>query len=209
MLSLAEWWVYLGATLLIAFTPGPGMLYVLARSIRGGSREGVLSSFGNSLGASLHVLAAAVGLSALLMASAVAFTVVKLIGAAYLVYLGARALWELRRGSGGQPQESPRQRGSAVLQGFVSEVLNPKTAMFFLAFLPQFAHPDQGPTAPVFLLLGAIFVAFVLVSDLLVVAFAGPLSTRLARNPRWWRRQQVASGATLIGLGGALALSQN
>lgn len=209
MPNFAEWWVYLGAVLLIAFVPGPGMLYVLARSIRGGSREGVLSAFGNTLGASLHVLAAAVGLSALLMASAVAFTVVKLIGAAYLIYLGARALWELRRGTGGQPQDAPRQRGSAVLQGFISEVFNPKTAMFFLAFLPQFVHPERGSTTLVFLLLGAVFVAFVLVSDLLVVSFAGPLSARVARNPRWWRRQQVASGTTLIGLGGALALAQN
>ncbi|WP_223839340.1 LysE family translocator [Saccharopolyspora pogona] len=123
--------------------------------------------------------------------------------------MGARALWELRKGTGGQPQEAPRQRGSAVLQGFVSEVFNPKTAMFFLAFLPQFVHPERGSTSPVFLVLGAVFVAFVLVSDLLVASFAGPLSARVARNPRWWRRQQVASGTTLIGLGEALALSQN
>jgi threonine/homoserine/homoserine lactone efflux protein len=209
VLTAAEWWVYLGAALLIAFAPGPGILYVLARSIQGGSREGVRSAFGNSQGASLHVLAAAVGLSALLMASAVAFTVVKLIGAAYLIYLGARALWELRKGSGGQPVDAPRKRGSAVLQGFISEVFNPKTAMFFLAFLPQFVHPGQGSTTMTFLLLGFIFVAFTLGADLLVVAFAGPLSARLARNPRWWRRQQMASGTTLIGLGGALALSQN
>lgn len=116
MPNFAEWWVYLGAALLIAFVPGPGMLYVLARSIRGGSREGVLSAFGNTLGASLHVLAAALGLSAVLMASAVAFTVVKLIGAAYLIYLGVRALWELRKGTVRQRQEAPRQGGSAVLQ---------------------------------------------------------------------------------------------
>ncbi|MCI2419849.1 LysE family translocator [Saccharopolyspora sp. K220] len=209
MPDAAEWWVYLGAALLIAFAPGPGILYVLARSIRGGSREGVRSAFGNSLGATLHVLAAAVGLSAVLMASAVAFTVLKLVGAAYLIYLGVRALWELRGGSGGQLRDAPRQRGSAVLQGFVSEVFNPKTAMFFLAFLPQFVHPDRGSTTLVFVVLGFIFVLFTLTADLSVVAFAGPLSTRLARNPRWWRRQQVASGTTLIGLGGALAVSQN
>ncbi|MER6989894.1 LysE family translocator [Saccharopolyspora hirsuta] len=209
MPNAAEWWVYLGAALLIAFAPGPGILYVLARSIRGGSREGVRSAFGNSLGASVHVLAAAVGLSALLMASAVAFTVVKLIGAAYLVYLGVRALWELRKGSAEPGEGSPRQRGSAVVQGFFSELFNPKTAVFFLAFLPQFVHPEQGSATPAFLLLGLVFVLFTLGADLLVAAFAGPLAARLARNPRWWRRQQVVSGGTLIGLGGALALSQN
>ncbi|MGW1678715.1 LysE family translocator [Saccharopolyspora sp. NPDC002376] len=209
MPNAAEWWVYLGAALLIAFAPGPGILYVLARSIRGGSREGVRSAMGNGLGASVHVLAAAVGLSALLMASAVAFTAVKLIGAAYLIYLGARALWELRKGSGEQAQDSPRQRGSAVVQGFFTELFNPKTAVFFLAFLPQFVHPEQGSATLAFLVLGLIFVVFAISADLLVAAFAGPLAAKLARNPRWWRRQQVVSGSTLIGLGGALALSQN
>ncbi|GAA2800553.1 LysE family translocator [Saccharopolyspora taberi] len=209
MPTAQEWWLYLGAALLIAFAPGPGILYVLARSIGGGRREGVRSALGNSLGASMHVLAATVGLSALLAASAVAFTVLKFVGAAYLVYLGVRALWELRSGGVPEPGEGVRSDRSAVVQGFVSEVLNPKTAMFFLAFIPQFVHPDRGSQTLAFLALGLVFVVFTLVADLLVAAFAGPLASRIASDPRWRRRQQVASGTTLIGLGGALALSQN
>ncbi|WP_461144429.1 LysE family translocator [Salinifilum aidingensis] len=208
MPTVTEWWVYLGAVVLIAVAPGPGLLYVLARSVRGGRREGIRSALGNGCGASVHVVAAALGLSAVLATSAVAFTLVKFAGAAYLVWLGARALWELRR-SGAQPQlAGQRADRSAVLQGFVVEVLNPKTAMFFLAFIPQFVHSERGSTVLAFFALGAVFVVCASLADVVLALVAGPVAGWIARHPRWWRRQQVASGLTLIGLGGALAVTQ-
>lgn len=118
MPSLAEWWIFLGAAALIAAAPGPGNLYVLARSLHGGKAEGVRSSVGNCLGALIHVLAASAGLSALLATSAFALTLVKFMGAAYLVYLGVRTLWELRRTSRtAQHHDHPEGHRSAVVQG--------------------------------------------------------------------------------------------
>ncbi|QUH01324.1 LysE family translocator [Saccharopolyspora erythraea] len=201
--------LYLGATLLIALAPGPGILYVPARSIRGGRREGVRSAIGNGIGASVDVVAATAGLSALLAASALAFTVLKFAGAAYLIYPGVRALLELRAGQPPELRTAASSGRSAVVQGFVSEVLNPKTAMFFLAFIPQFVHPERGSQTPAFLALGLVFVVFAVAADLLVAVFAGPLACRPAGDPRRRGRQQPASGTNLIGLGGALALSQN
>jgi threonine/homoserine/homoserine lactone efflux protein len=205
MPTSTDWLVFLGTAALFAIIPGPGILYVLARSLRGGRGDGIRSTIGNSIGALGHVAAAAVGLSAVLAASATAFTVVKLLGAGYLIYLGARAL--LSRDH--VPIEEPRRANrSAVLQGMVSELLNPKTALFFLALLPHFVHPGTAPAPLVLGLLGVIAVLMALSVDLLVAVFAGTLGTRLLTNPRWRRRQRVASGVTMIGLGGALALAE-
>jgi threonine/homoserine/homoserine lactone efflux protein len=208
MPSSAEWLVFLGAATLFAIIPGPGILYVLARSLRGGRADGVRSVLGNGIGALAHVVAASVGLSALLVASATAFTVVKLLGAGYLIYLGLRALLardELRVEALAEPRRPGR---SVVGQGILSEVLNPKTALFFLAFLPHFVHPDTAPAPLVLALLGVIAVAMAMVVDLLVAVFAGSLGARLTHNPRWRTRQRLASGLTMIGLGGALALAE-
>jgi threonine/homoserine/homoserine lactone efflux protein len=206
MPTSAEWLVFLGAATLFAIIPGPGILYVLARSLRGGRSDGIRSVFGNGIGALAHVAAASVGLSALLFASATAFTVVKLLGAAYLVYLGLRALFDRDQV---RVEPGPDRRGrSVVTQGILSEVLNPKTALFFLAFLPHFVHPETAPAPLVFALLGVIAVAMAMVVDLLVAVFAGSLSGRLMGNPRWRTRQRLASGLTMIGLGGALALAE-
>jgi threonine/homoserine/homoserine lactone efflux protein len=208
MPSAGEWLVFLGAATLFAIIPGPGILYVLARSLRGGRADGVRSVVGNGIGAVAHVAGAAVGLSALLVASATAFTVVKLLGAGYLIYLGLRALLardEVRLEAVGEPRRPGR---SVVVQGILSEVLNPKTALFFLAFLPHFVHPDQAPAPLVLALLGVIAVAMAMVVDLLVALFAGALGARLMHDRRWRTRQRLASGLTMIGLGGALALAE-
>jgi threonine/homoserine/homoserine lactone efflux protein len=205
MPTSTDWLVFLGTAALFAVIPGPGILYVLARSLRGGRGDGIRSTLGNGIGALGHVVAAAVGLSAVLAASATAFTVVKLLGAGYLIYLGARAL--LTR----DPipvEERHRANRSALLQGMLSELLNPKTALFFLAFLPHFVHPETAPAPLVLGLLGVIAVLMALAVDLLVAVFAGTLGTRLLANPRWRRRQRMASGVTMIGLGGALALAE-
>ncbi|SHF36841.1 LysE family translocator [Streptoalloteichus hindustanus] len=206
----AEWLVFLSATLVFAAVPGPGMLYVIARALSGGWREGVRSVVGTAVGATVHVVAAAAGLSALLATSATAFTVVKLVGAAYLLYLGVRALLAGDEGARAELDDArERRRGRATfLQGVLTEVLNPKTALFFLAFIPHFVHPERGPAPLVFAVLGVVVVAAAMLADLLAVAFAGPLGQRMARDPRWRVRQRVASGLTMIGLGGALALAE-
>ncbi|HEY0452014.1 LysE family translocator [Actinophytocola sp.] len=204
MPTSAEWLVFLGAAALFALLPGPGVLYVLARSLRGGRADGIRSVVGNGIGASVHVVAAAFGLSAILATSAAAFTVVKLVGAAYLVFLGVRALLD-RSGPAAGPGPTPKR--GALRQGILVETLNPKTALFFLAFLPHFVHPESAPAPLVFVVLGLIVVTMALLVDLMVAVFAGGLSRTLLGNPRWRVRERVVGGLTMIGLGGALAIA--
>jgi len=208
MPDAAELVIFLGTAAVFALVPGPGMLYVLARSLRGGRGDGLRSAAGNGIGASVHVFAAALGLSALLATSAVAFTVVKLAGAAYLVFLGLQAIFKRH------DEELPAVTGSArrwarspLVQGIFSELLNPKTALYFMALLPHFVHPERAPAALVFVVLGLIAVAMATSMDLVVAVFAGKLGTRLMDNVKWRVRQRVASGATMIGLGGFVAVA--
>jgi threonine/homoserine/homoserine lactone efflux protein len=197
----------LSAAFVVAITPGPGIFYVLTRSLKGGRREGIASSFGNGVGGFVHVVSAALGLSAILMTSATAFTIVKFAGAAYLIYLGARALLghDHVPGSAPQPVESKRDR-KAFYQGIVAEALNPKAALFFLAFLPQFVDP-HGPVVAQTLLLGCVSVSLNTAVDLAVAFFAGPLGRRLRESVRLRRGQRVFTGCALIGLGTYVAVA--
>jgi threonine/homoserine/homoserine lactone efflux protein len=196
--------IFLPAAAILAALPGPGMLYVLARSLRGGRSEGLASSLGTAAGGMVHVVAGAFGLSAILARSASAFLVIKYLGAAYLIYLGIRSLRSAR--SEQQPQAIAARAGSPFLQGVLTEVLNPKTALFFLAFIPQFVH-HASPLLGQFLTLGGISVTLNTLADIVVVLAAVPLARRLSASPLWLRRQRQASGAVLIGLGGYVALS--
>ena len=182
--------LFLTAALVVALTPGPGIFYVLTRSLKGGRSEGVASSFGNSLGGLVHVFAAALGLSALLMTSATAFTVVKFAGAAYLVYLGVRTLLG-QDGLYDTPESGVEAGDGAVgvsrnseafYQGIVAEMLNPKAALFFLAFLPQFVN-SEGSIALQILLLGCVSVLLNTTVDLVVAGFAGSIGRRLRERP--------------------------
>ena len=209
MPTSTDWLVFLGAAALFAVVPGPGILYVLARSLRGGRADGIRSTLGNGIGALAHVAAASIGLSAVLAASATLFAVVKLLGAGYLIYLGVRALLDRDHVRLGElAGERRAATGSVLLQGVLTELLNPKTALFFLAFLPHFVHQGPVPAPLVFALLGVIAVAMALTVDLLVAVSAGGLGARLLGSPRWRGRQRVATGVTMIGLGGALALAE-
>jgi len=191
------------AAVLLAITPGPGIFYVLARSLAGGRREGMLSSLGTFVGGLVHVVAAALGISAILAASAVAFSVVKYAGAGYLVYLGLRMI----RSRNEEPESAAAPASNnAFSQGIITEVLNPKTALFFLSFIPQFIVPTRGRVFAQFLLLGAISVALNTSADLLVAFFAGPLGRRLKQSVRFRRRQRTASGLAMIGLGAWVAV---
>ncbi len=192
--------VFLSAALILAITPGPGIFYVLARSLRGGRREGVLSAAGTFLGGLVHVAAAAFGLSAILAASAIAFETVRYAGAAYLIYLGYRMIRSRREEMSDGDLEPSGVRGTFA-QGVTTEVLNPKTALFFLSFIPQFVSVERGHVAEQFLMLGAISVTLNTCADLLVACFAGPLGSRMKRSAKLRSRQRAASGVAMIGLG--------
>lgn len=186
------------AAFLLAITPGPGIFYVLARSLAGGKREGIFSSFGTLIGGLFHVLAAGLGLSAILAASAVAFHTVKYAGAAYLIWLGIRMI---RARNAEMKVETPGNSNGVFRQGVLTEVLNPKTALFFLSFIPQFIAPAHGHVFLQFVVLGAISVTLNTTADLAVVCMASPLEHKLKNSVRFRRRQRVASGLGMIGLG--------
>lgn len=205
MLDLTTFLTYFSAALLLAVVPGPGMLYVLTRSLHGGRREGVQSSLGTAVGGSVHVVAAAFGLSAILAASSLAFTVVKYAGAAYLIYLGVRMLVERLEPT---IQTDVRTKGNPFTQGVITEMLNPKTALFFLSFIPQFVDPSHGNVTLQFMLLGSISVILNTSADLIVTFFAGPIGERLRSSERWQCRQRVATGSAMIGLGVYVAVKR-
>lgn len=195
--------LFLAAAIMLAITPGPGIFYVLARSIKGGRREGYASAAGTAVGGLFHVVAAALGISALLAASAEAFTIVKYVGAAYLIYLGIRALLSEESPVEVDPGKAGRR---AFLQGITTEVLNPKTALFFLAFIPQFVDP-KGALVLEFILLGCISVFLNTSMDLLVATLAGPIGSQLKKRAKLRKAQRMFSGISLIALGAYVALS--
>ena len=192
--------VFAAATLALLVVPGPAVLYIVARSVAGGRRAGLVSVLGVHVGTLVHVLAAVVGLSAVLASSAVAFTVVKYVGAAYLVYLGVRTLTSRRSGS--MPSvESGRSLRRTFWQGALVNVMNPKTALFFLAFLPQFVDPDAATPWLQALVLGLVFVGLGIVSDGAYALVASGVWARVGRSAAAVRRERVASGGVLVGLG--------
>jgi threonine/homoserine/homoserine lactone efflux protein len=202
--------IFLTAALLLAIAPGPGMLYVLARSLAGGRREGVLSAFGTFLGGMVHVFAAALGLSIILAKSAVAFAAVKYLGAAYLCFLGVRMILEARRDNADPAAmlSTVRPQRNPLWQGVATEVLNPKTALFFLSFIPQFVSHTGGHIFLQFVTLGTISVVLNTTADLIVIAMAGPLGVRIRSSAVFRRRQRTLTGAIMIGLGTYLATSE-
>lgn len=212
MIDSAQLLVFLTAAFLLAIAPGPGMLYVLARSLAGGKREGVLSALGTFAGGMVHVFAAAAGVSVILAKSAAAFAVVKYAGAAYLCFLGIRMILEARRdatqGSDKVLRPVPSPRRGPFWQGVTTEVLNPKTALFFLSFIPQFVNRESGHVFLQFLLLGGVSVALNTSADLIVTALAGPLGNRIRSSATFRRRQRTATGVIMVGLGTYLATTE-
>jgi threonine/homoserine/homoserine lactone efflux protein len=197
---------FLVAAAVLAITPGPGIAYVVARTVAGGRREGLASCFGTALGGMVHVVAAAVGLSALLAQSAVAFAIVKYVGAAYLVYLGIRLLLSRRTGHE-IPAVAPQGAGRAFREGIVVEALNVKTAIFFLAFLPQFVSAAE-PLAAQLLALGTICVILNTTADIVAVLAAARLLQSSAARAARERLLTRLSGSAMIGLGIYLAAAK-
>lgn len=207
MLDGTRFALFLSAALVLALTPGPGVFYVLGRTLNGGRREGTLSSFGTFLGGLVHVLAAAFGLSAVLAASATAFQIVRYAGAVYLIYLGITMIRKRHVDTSGDSELS--KSGRPFIQGIATEVLNPKTALFFLSFIPQFVTPEKGQAAMQFLLLGSISVALNTACDLTVVLFASVIAQRIKQNKNFNTKQRAASGMGMIGLGIYVAVADN
>jgi threonine/homoserine/homoserine lactone efflux protein len=212
MPDFTQFALFLAAALVLAVTPGPGIFYVAARTLSGGRSEGIASSLGTGLGGMVHVLAGSLGVSAIVLASAELFTALKLLGAAYLVWLGLRTIRAARRdaaaalaGVGRVPPIGPRR---AFREGVLVEALNPKTAAFFLAFVPQFLDPAAGNVALQFALLGMVSVALNTLADIAVAFAAGGIRAGAAARPVLVRRLREASGAAMVALGLGLAFAR-
>jgi threonine/homoserine/homoserine lactone efflux protein len=208
VLSSSQFAIFLSAAILLAIAPGPGMLYVLARSLAGGRREGLLSSLGTFVGGLVHVFAAAAGVSIILARSAVAFATVKYLGAGYLCFLGVRMILDARKSDPIVLSEMRRGR-NPFWQGVMTEALNPKTALFFLSFIPQFVNRAGGHVFLQFVFLGSLSVALNTTADIVVTLLAGPFGERIRRSVDFRRRQRTLTGAIMIGLGTYLALGES
>jgi len=195
------------AALALIVVPGPAVLYIVAQSIDGGRVAGLLSALGVAVGGLVHATAAAIGLSALLLSSATAFTVVKLAGAAYLIGLGLYTLFVRKEDAGDEVRRERRLRRSFG-QGVVVNVLNPKTALFFIAFLPQFVEREAGSVGAQLLVLGLVFVALAVVSDSIWALAAGSAASRLRSSPRFLAARRYVSGSVFVGLGAVTALAK-
>ncbi|MCA1719054.1 MAG: LysE family translocator [Actinobacteria bacterium] len=198
--------LFLAASLALIVTPGQDNIYIVTRGIAQGRKAALFSAWGVCCGLVFHTTLAAVGLSALLAGSAVAFSVVKYAGAAYLVYLGIRTLLSKEEFAGSE-EAAPVNSGSIFFQGVASNVLNPKVALFFLAFLPQFVSPDDG-AALQFVVLGAIFALLALVVTSVVAYFSGTLGDWLRSKAGFATALRWFSGSALVGLGLRLALPE-
>jgi len=204
--SHASLLIFVGAAALLLAIPGPAIFYIVGRSIGHSRNAGLVSALGIGVGTLIHTAAAAAGLSALLVSSASAFSVVKYLGAAYLIYLGVQKLRSDE--SFDASPYAPRTTLTRVFaQGIVVNVLNPKTALFFFAFLPQFIDTSRGHVAAQILSLGILFSCMGTFSDSLWAYFSGTVARRLRGNTRWMRAQRYVSGGMLISLGVATAFA--
>jgi threonine/homoserine/homoserine lactone efflux protein len=206
----AHFWVFFAAALVLALLPGPSIFYVASRTLAAGRAEGLASGAGTGLGGMVHVLAGALGVSALVLASAQAFALLKLAGAAYLVWMGIGMIRTARHDAAAleavaATAGNPRK---ALVDGFFVEALNPKTAAFFLAFLPQFVVPEAGGVALQFLVLGLVAVALNTSADIAVALAAGAVRGGLAGRGSTIARVRQGVGGLMIALGADLLFTQ-
>ena len=201
--------LFVGAALVLLLIPGPAVLYIVGRSVEHGRRAGLVSIGGIHAATLVHVAAAALGLSAVLASSALAFGVVKYAGAAYLIWLGLRKIFG--RSEAAEVAAASRDRGHARLfrDGFVVNLLNPKTAIFFLAFLPQFVEPGRGHVAMQVAVLGLLFTALGFITDSCYALAAGTAGNWLKRSRGYLTVERYVSGVLFIGLGLTAAFAGN
>lgn len=205
MIELSQLYFFMGATLALLLVPGPAVLYITARSANQGRLAGLVSVLAIETANFLQAVAATLGLSAILLSSALAFDVVKYLGAAYLIYLGVRKLI-----TPDDPAAEMVKRESLwriYWQGFMVNLLNPKTALFFFAFLPQFVNPDKGTVTGQTLLLGALFVGMAIITDSMYALVASSLAERLKGNRHFQTSQRYFAGLVYVGLGVTTALT--
>ncbi len=206
MFGLSNLSIFLLAVLILLITPGPAVLYIVARSLDQGRLAGFVSVLSIEVGNLVHVFAATLGLSAILVSSATAFYIVKYLGAAYLVYLGVRRI--LTRDASHQPTTFQRQRLIQIFrQGVLVAILNPKTALFFFAFLPQFVDSSNGSITLQLLILGCLFVLMAIVTDSLYALLAGTVGQWLKSSRSFIQFQRYLVGTVYIGLGVMAALA--
>jgi threonine/homoserine/homoserine lactone efflux protein len=209
MAGIHDYWLFLAAGVLLNLTPGQDTMFIIGRALSGGSRAGVAAACGICVGSVGHTLAAALGLSLLLASSALAFTLVRLLGAAYLIYLGTKLLLsKAARYTAAPAAAATGGTRSAFLQGMLTNLLNPKVALFFLAFLPQFIDPRSGARTLAFLALGATFITTGLIWCLILALAAGRLQAFFLRNRGARALIDRAVGALFVGLGARLAWSR-
>ena len=207
-MNIEHFWVFAVAALMLNLTPGNDMLYVAARSASQGTKAGIVSSLGIMFGCMVHIIAAVIGLSAIIAGSAVAFNIVKYLGAAYLIYIGVRSILNKKKSLSLKKNIKALSYRTIFFQGFATNVLNPKVALFFLAFLPQFINIDTGNTSLQILFLGSWFDVGGTLVNIVVAVLFGRISIWLSQSPRFVQWQERITGAMLIGLGIKVALTK-
>jgi threonine/homoserine/homoserine lactone efflux protein len=199
--------LFLAAATALLLTPGPAVLYIVTRSVHQGRRAGLVSALGVGVGTLVHVAAASIGLSALLASSALAFSVVKYLGAAYLLFLGVRRLLDREGADAAESRPKAARLSQVFAQAILVNILNPKTALFFLAFLPQFVDPARGGAAGQILFLGLLFTAMGVASDSGWALLAGTAAGWLGARPQVACARRYVTGGVYVGLGVATALA--
>lgn len=208
MLGIHHYWLFLATAVLLIVTPGQDTFFILGRSLAGGRKSGVYAALGISAGTVIHTIFAALGLSALLATSPHAFTAVKLVGAAYLVYIGVRALISKDSGLPGEAAIESRDHWSAFRQGILTNVLNPKVALFFLALLPQFITAGSAQKVMAFLALGLSFVTLGVIWCVMLAVAAASLRSVFLRRPSMTQWMNRIAGTLFIALGVRLATAR-
>jgi threonine/homoserine/homoserine lactone efflux protein len=206
MIELSQLYLFIAAALVLLLIPGPAVLYITARSASQGRLAGLVSVLAIETANFTQAVAAALGLSAILLSSALAFDIVKYLGAAYLIYLGIRKLLARDEEIGNEAIQT-ESLSRIYWQGFAVNILNPKTAFFFLAFLPQFVSPAKGNVTAQTLLLGAVFVGLAIITDSMYALLASSLAGRLKSSKNFQRGGRYFAGVVYIGLGIATAFT--
>ncbi len=206
MFELSQLYFFVGAALALLLVPGPAVLYIVARSVNQGRLAGLVSVLGIETAGLFHVVAATLGLSAILLTSALAFDVVKYLGAAYLVYLGIRTLFAPEDKQASEA-EDPSSLWRIYAQGVIVNLLNPKTALFFFAFLPQFVDISKGNPTLQIMSLGILFVAMATCTDGAYALLSSSVANRIKGNASFLKRQRYLTGMVYVGLGVTTALS--
>lgn len=206
MIEFSQLYLFMAASLALLLVPGPAVLYITARSASQGRLAGLVSVLAIETANFLQAVAATLGLSAILLSSALAFDVVKYLGAAYLIYLGLHKLL-VREEEPKNGEIQPERLSRIYWQGFVINLLNPKTALFFFAFLPQFVDPGRGNATVQTLLLGSLFVGMAVITDSLYALVASSLAERLRGNRHFQKGQRYFAGMVYVGLGITTALT--